>query len=345
VPAAHEAGPPVGSIGWLWPEETATRGGGPGWRPPRRWRYRAATLFALGAGALLGAGLFIGIALHSSPAAAPLHSSSPSAAASSTAAPSPTAPAIVPPVGPGEAADVTQAAAWIGLQVGTGTVVACDPRTCAALTAAGFPVSQEVQVGLNTQSLSNASVVVVTPQLHTLFSEVDPSLGYDVAPTVLASFGGVSIQPIYSGGGTAYQTALSQDVQDRIQLGEQLLNSGLLTVTPSAQSELAAGEVDPRLLLALQSLADSQPIDIIGFTDSGPGASPGVPFRAVDLSTADPNGGMSSAAYIDGIVRILKAHATFPPYQNVMKVTLPDGQVVAQVQYAAPSPLGLLGFE
>jgi hypothetical protein len=287
---------------------------------------------------VLGGGVAIGVALHgtSAPAAG--------RGASSPAATAPSSPASVPaagPLGPALGLSLTQAAAWIAQQMATGTVVACDAQTCAALTTAGIPAVQQVHVRLDSQSLPGAGIVVVTPALRTLF-ETNPSLNYYVAPTVLASFGAVSIQPIYSGGGAAYQAALSEDVQGRIRLGEQLLNSGLLTVSPAAQGEMAAGDVDSRLLLTLQSLADQQPIDIIGFTDSGPGASPGVPFRAVDLSTTDPNGGMSSAAYLQGIVQVLRTHATFPAYQKVSRVTLADGQTAAQVQYAAPTQLGLL---
>jgi hypothetical protein len=351
---APEPGPTPGTIGWLWPEETAKGGGGggggPRWRLPRRWGYRAVTLVTLAAGVLVGAGLFLGIALHSTLIAGGAHGkSSPTATVQPTAgqdATPSTAPG--PAAGSGAnaaavAADRALAASWIEAQVAEGTVVACDAQMCAALTASGFPAAQEVQLGLNSQSLSNATLVVMTPTLQMLFSTVNPSLGNEVTSAVLASFGQVSVQMIWQGGAAAYQTALSQDVQARIQLGEQLLNSGLLTVSPSAQSEIAAGEVDPRLLLALQSLVDQQPIDVLGFTDSGPGAGPGIPLRAVDLSTTDPNGGMSSSAYLQGVVQVLRTHATFPPYQKVSRVTMPDGQTAIQVQYAAPSPLGLLG--
>ena len=76
VTAAFETGPTPGSIGWLWPDETDARGGGGGGgrrRPPRRfsggggWRYRTATLVALGAVLLAAVGLVIGMSLHSDP--------------------------------------------------------------------------------------------------------------------------------------------------------------------------------------------------------------------------------------------------------------------------------------
>lgn len=349
--AAYGSQPTAGTIGWLWPEETAMRGGGGGgtrWRPPRmrggggEGGYRAAALVVLGAVVLAG-GLFLGLSLHSTPVAGGAHGKSSAKATSppTTAAVSPSAP--TPATDPAVLAQSgTEAAAWVSQQVAAGTVVACTSQTCAALTANGFPVAQEVQLGLNSQSLSNATLVVMTPALHTLFSTMNPSLGNDVAPEVLASFGQVSIQPVDPAGAGAYQTALSQDVQGRIKLGEQLLNSGLLSASATARSEIVAGDVDARLLLTLQSLVDQQPVDVLAFTDSGPGASPGIPFRQADLALTDPASGMSPSAYLQSMVRILKTHASFPAYDKVGPGMLPDGQRVAQIEYAAPSPLGLL---
>lgn len=338
-PKAASAGPTPGSIGWLWPEETGTRGGGGRWKPPGRRRYRTAALAAAGVIVLGGAGVFIGMALHSTPVAAlgPARSS-----ASATVQPSPSpdpAPTISPTLNPNAAA-LTAAAGWITQQVAPGTDIACDASTCAALTAAGFPADQEVQVGINTQSLSDASLVVMTPELNTFFSAVNPGLGSEVAPVVLASFGQVSIEVIDPAGAGAYENELSQDVQARIQVGEQLLDSGQVTASPTAESELAAGDVDSRVLLALQALANQEPIDILDFGDSGPGASPGVPFRTVDLAEMDP--GVSAQGYLPTIASVLKAHATFPLYQHVGPVTLADGQTAIEIQYSAPSPLGLL---
>jgi len=336
-PKAGSAGPTPGSIGWLWPEETGTRGGGGRWKPPGRRRYRTAALAAAGVIVLGGAGVFIGISLHSRSVAAPglARSSSP------TAQPTSPAPSPAPTPNPNAAA-LTAAASWITQQVAVGTDVACDPQTCAALTAAGFPADQEVQVTPNTQSLSNASLVVMTPELNNFLTEVNPSLGSYVAQVVLASFGGVSIQPIDSAGAVAYETALTQDVQARTQVGEQLLNSGFISASATAESELAAGDVDSRVLLVLQALANQEPIDVLAFGDAGPGASQGVPFRGVQLAEFDPNAGVSRQAYLQVIQQVLTAQTNFPAYQHAEPVTLADGQTAIQIQYAAPSPLGLL---
>jgi hypothetical protein len=350
--AAYDSQPTPGSIGWLWPDETDARGGGGGGRwPPRRrfsggggWRYRTATLVALGAVLLAAVGIVIGMSLHSGASTPTAHGKSshkttaPTAKAA-TPATTPTSPDSAPP-DPGITADLAQAATWVNAQVGAGTPVACDTQTCPVLTASGLSATQLVHIQLNPQSLSSADIVVVTPAVRKFFSN-HPALGADIAPEVLASFGPITIQPVDSAGGSAYQAEFSQDVQARIQVGKQLL-AGNVTGTPVAETQLAAGDVDSRLLLAIQALAQQQAVYIVAFGDSGPGVSAGVPFRAVDLGVTDPTGAISPAVYLQSMIAILNGHATFPAFAHAGQVPLPDGQTVARVQWALPLQLGLL---
>jgi len=372
VAAAFEDQRAPASIGWLWPENNAPGGSGPQWKPPSRWsladrwRYRTATLVALGAVLLAGAGLVIGLALRSAPAGTAAqagsganpsaqsttsprhgHGTKPSsgAAAGGSGAPSkpPAKSQQANPVNPALAPDRAAAAAWVTQQVAPGTAVACDAQACAALTNNGF-ASPLVQVGPTSQSLSNAELVVVTPELRAAFTATNTSLGADVAPTLLGSWGSgtaqVTVQVVYPAGAAAYQTALGQAVQKQMTVGQQLLNTGKLSASAAVQSDLTAGAVDQRLLLVIKALAGKQPIDIVGFADSGPNASAGVPFRLLDLAETDPAAGASGQAYLSSMLSLLKAHATFPAFNHVGSVTLPNGQTVIQVEYAAPSPLG-----
>jgi hypothetical protein len=340
--------PTPGSIGWLWPDEAGGGGAGGRWKPPSPWRYRAVGLAAAGVIVLGGAGVFIGMSLHHSTpvaggAAGPAKSNPKAVAPSAaTTTPAPTVPATPNPVGAGLAAGSANAASWIAQQVAVGTDVACDAQMCAALTSAGFPAAQEIQLGPNSQPPSNSSLVVMTPQLRIFLRSVRPSLGRVVAPAALASFGGVSIHGIYQAGPAAYENALSQDVQARIQVGDHLLHGGRLSASPSAGTELAAGEVDSRVLLALEALAAKEPIDVLGFSDSGPEASPGVPFRIVDLAITEPGAGTRAPGYLQTLRETLQAHANFPVYTHVGPTKMPDGQTAVQIEYAAPSPLGLL---
>jgi len=71
--------PPPGTIGWLWPESTATRGGSPRWQRLGWWAgslrrsYRTAALVAVGVVVLAAGGLALGMLLHSSPAGTSAH--------------------------------------------------------------------------------------------------------------------------------------------------------------------------------------------------------------------------------------------------------------------------------
>jgi hypothetical protein len=352
--AAYGSQPAPGSIGWLWPDETDARGGGGRggrWPPPRRfsggggWRYRTATLVAVGAVLLAAVGIVIGMSLHSGPATPSAHGKSrpkvtaPTAKAT-TPATTPT-PADSAPPDPAITADLAQAAIWANAQAGASTAVACDAQTCPVLTASGIPVAQQVQIQVNPQSLSSAGIVIVTPAVRNFFSN-HPALGADIAPEVLARFGQITVQPVDPAGGSAYQAELSQDVQARIQVGKQLLNSSDVTGTPVAEAQLAAGDVDSRVLLAIQALAQQQAVYIVAFGDSGPGVSAGVPFRAVELGVTDPTGAMAPAQYVQSMIALLNGHATFPAFAHARQVTLADGQTVAQIQWALPLQLGLL---
>jgi hypothetical protein len=339
APVTHDTGPTPGSIGWLWPDETAMPGGGGRWRPPRSPRFRAVALAAVGVIVLGGAGVAIGFFLHRTPVSVAAHGKSSPQATAPPTGPAHSSPATAS-LDPGQAAYIAAAANWIQQQVSAGTDVACDAQTCAALTADEFPAAREVQVELNSQSLSNASIVVMTPELRTFFRSVNSSLGGEVTPTVLASFGGVSIHVLYQAGASAYQAALSHDVQARIQLGEQLLNAGQVTASPSAQSALAAGYVDARLLLALRALASQQPIDVVSFSDSGTGASAGAPFRVMDLATTDPSSTVPQGGYVGSLRQMLTTHANFPAPFKIGPVPL-AGQVAVQIEYLAPSPLSM----
>ena len=254
-------------------------------------------------------------------------------------------PAGVLPGGPPVAANRAAAVAWLAGEVAAATVVACDASTCATLTANGFPPGQEVHLGLDSQTLSNAGVVIVTPQVRLLLGTVRPRLGSDVVPAVLASFGSgtgqVTIQVVDPSGASAYEAALSQDVQERMQLGNKLLDSGSITASPTAETELAHGQVDSRVLLAIQALIKREPVEIVSFGHRGPHAGPGFPFRAVNLSTSDPNAGLSGGSYLQALAAVLRAHADFPA-PSVRPAILNNGERVAHIQYPAPSPLGLL---
>jgi hypothetical protein len=249
-PASAEPAP--GTIGWLWPEGTATQGASRRWQQPGwwsasgRWRYRTATLVAVGAVVLAAGGVAVGMSLQE-----PL--------------------------------------------AGTGVQATSGPKAGTHATAK-------------------------RPKRHV----VSPAAGAGSA----------------TGGGSPAPTAPSQDVQARMKLGKQLLNSGKVSGSAAAEGDLEAGAVDARLLLVIKAIADLEPVYVVGFADAGPGASAGVPFRLMTLGETDPAASVSAPVYLHQLIALLLAHATFPAFDHVGQVALADGQKAVQVEYAAPSALG-----
>ncbi len=338
------------------PRGGSRRGRRPGrWTASGWWRYRTATLVAFGAVLLAAGALVRGMFLQSPLTGTGAHAatSAPKAGTHATVGKSKrhatrrgsaaSGSTKIKHTNPAVATNRRAAAAWVAQQVGTAAVVACDAPTCAALRSSGFLAGHQVQIGVKSKSLSNAGLVVVTPELRTLISPTHPNLGAEVAPTDLASFGGgnakVTVQVVYPAGAAAYETALRQNVQTRMKVGEQLLNTGKVSASAAAESDLKAGAVDPRLLLVIEAMAHLEPVDVVGFSDSGPGASAGVPFRLMALGESDPAALVSASGYLQAMLHLLQAHATFPAFNHVGQATL-SGQKVVEVEYAAPSPLG-----
>jgi hypothetical protein len=188
-------------------------------------------------------------------------------------------------------------------------------------------------------------VVVETPTVHGMFGS---SLDSAWAPDVLASFGSgaanVTIRVVARHGVTAYQKALSQDLQARRTAGSSLLNDSLISVPALAGNQLAVGQVDSRLVLALADLASHRPITIVQFGNDGPGASADIPLRYVDLAQDVSAAHLDRAAYVKAVRDFLsQVKADYRPAS--MTTMLADGQAVLRIEVTAPSPLGVFGAQ
>jgi hypothetical protein len=237
-----------------------------------------------------------------------------------------------------------QAASWVAQQVNRDDVVSCDRAMCDALKADGFPAGKVLMLGPTSPPPVTSAVVVVTAAVRSMFgSSVDAAW----APVVLASFGSgpaeISIRVIASHGALAYQSALRAGVAGRISYGTGLLDDNRIVLWSMADHQLAAGQVDARLVLAIESLAAYKPVEVVEFGNVGPGASQGLPLRFADLAENGQMASMSSSAY----VRAMQAHLSAENIQfrplGSQTVVLPGGQDVLQVEFAAPSPLGSIG--
>jgi hypothetical protein len=246
----------------------------------------------------------------------------------------------------------TQAATWAAGQLSSAETVGCDPLMCAALRAHGVAASRLIPSG----PAGPGADVVVGPA---------SAGGQQDAPVLLASFGSgaslVEVRTAPPGGSAAYQRAVAADLAARQAAGTQLLRSHRIGVAGPAAAQLQAGQADARLLIMLAMLASEHSWRVVGFA----GASPGVPlaqapFREVTITGPD-------AADLAASLAMVRAQRA--PYQpaRAAVVRLPGGQaaqgqlaqdqmaqdqmaqdqmaqdqMALRIDFAAPSPLGLL---
>jgi hypothetical protein len=208
---------------------------------------------------------------------------------------------------------------------------------CAALQASGVSAGRLLVMGTSASDPLGSNLVVATPALQSQFGV---RLASVYAPVVIASFGAgaarIEIRAVAADGTAAYNSALAADRSARISAGRQLIGNRHITVSAAAQAELRAGQVDPRLLTMLAALAAQQPLRILAFDDSSPGASAAIPLRGVEIAPA--GAGTSTAAQLHSMLSFVQAQQVlYLPMRAVLA-----GQSALSVEYAAPSPLGLL---
>ncbi len=237
-----------------------------------------------------------------------------------------------------------QAATWITAQVSPDAMVSCDRVMCAALAAHGFPQRELLMLRASSPDPASSQVVVETAAVESYFGS---SLAAAWAPDVLASFGSgsaaITVRIMTPHGAGAYQNALNADRAARQKSEASLLNDNQIVVSATARKQLAAGQVDSRLMLAIAALAGHQSISVVRFRNLGPGAGAALPLRCADLARSDPAASMGPAAYVQSARTFLESVDTQFRPARIVTARLPDGQAVIRVEFTAPSPLGLLG--
>jgi len=293
----------------------------------RRWRLTGLLLLALAvvaSGAVQFTGVIAGTA---SPAARTPASSNPPAGSADPAG-GPAMPALA-----ARAAVRSRAAAWIAAQVSGYAMVACDPGMCAALQAQGIPAGR-LLLWTGAASPLGASLVATSPPVRS-----QPADQY--APALIAGFGSgatrIEVRATEPGGAAAYQSALRADLAARKAAGSQLLRNWHIQFTAPDTGQLRAGQVDSRLLATLAALASQYSFRVATFGDTSPGAP--VLFREVSITSAGRGDRTGRLAAALAMVRAqalpyLPAHAAIGH--------LADGQAALTIEFAAPSPLGLL---
>jgi hypothetical protein len=232
----------------------------------------------------------------------------------------------VPSAGAGPAAGAqARAAAWITAQVSGNAMVACYAPMCAALQEQGVAAGRLMPLRSAAASPLGASVLVTS-------RSAGGQLASRYAPALIASFGSggtrVEVRAVEPGGVSAYRAALRADIAARRAAGSQLLRNPRIRFTGPDAAQLRASEVDTRLLATLATLASQYSFRVTAFGDAAPGAP--LLFREVTIS---------------GIGRSLPTalamvRAQNPPYLPARIVIA--GQTGLSIEFAAPSPLGLL---
>jgi hypothetical protein len=229
------------------------------------------------------------------------------------------------------------AARWIAGQVGPSAIMACDPAMCAALQSNGLAASRLLMLGTAAADPLGSDLVVATPVLRSQFGG---RLASVYAPSVIASFGSgsgrIDIRAVAPDGTAAYDLALTADRGARIAAGRQLISNRRITMSSADRALFRAGRVDPRLLSMIAALAAQQPVRILTLGDPSPGASAVIPLRGAQIAPA--HAGTHAATRLRSMLTFLQAQRLpFLPMRAVLV-----GKSALSVEYAAPSPLGLL---
>jgi hypothetical protein len=255
-------------------------------------------------------------------------------AATAARAPSPAGNTGTTGTSSGAAAPQAEAAAWIAGQVSADAIVACDPAMCAALQAQGVSAGRLMPLPAGTADPHGAAVMVTSTSARS-------QLAMQYAPAVIASFGSgnvrIEVCATEPGGAAAYRSALRADLATRQGAGSQLLRNSRIQFNARDAAQLRAGDVDSRLLVTLAALWIRYSFRVTSFGDG----SPGVPalFREVTITSG---GSQYGAAQLAAALALVKAQD--PPYlpDHAWIVHPAAGQAALHIQFAAPSPLGLL---
>jgi hypothetical protein len=238
--------------------------------------------------------------------------------------------------GAATAAARNSAAAWIAAQVTRGTVLSCDPVMCQALAAHRVPGADLRTLRPGSASPVTAQVIIITPVVRSQFGQQINS-GY--APELIARFGSgnqrVEVRAVALAGAARYRAELAADRAARWRSGAELARNPRLTMRGAARRQLAAGQVDPRVMAAVAGLAARHHLRIVMFADSGPGVA-GAPLRSVELAAGNKQRQRLMLA-------TLRREAPRLRPEHIVTMRLRSGRPALLAEFGAPSPLGLLG--
>ncbi len=122
------------------------------------------------------------------------------------------------------------------------------------------------------------------------------------------------------------------DLAARRMSGAELADSTGIVSSARARKELAAGEVDSRLMTVITGLAVGHPVDIVAFGESGPDTAI-APFRSAELAETN----------MREMMRTVSSQPSPFRAAHMASVRLSSGRLVLRIDFTAPSLFGLLG--
>jgi hypothetical protein len=218
--------------------------------------------------------------------------------------------------------------------VNADAIIACDPAMCAALQAQGVTAGRLMLLQAGATNPRGATVMVTS-------APADSQRASRYAPAVIAIFGSgnarIDVRATEPGGSAGYESELRADLAARQSAGAQLLKNSHIQFTEQDATQLRAGAVDSRLLATLATLASQYAFRVAAFGDTSPGVQ--VLFRDVTITPQGTRDGAAELAAATALVN--EQHAPYLPAHATM-TRMPAGQATLRIEFAAPSPLGLL---
>lgn len=288
-----------------------------GLRTAGRWRLHKLVLAVVGAVAVVLAALQLAGAFP--------------AAAGPPAAEQPAARRVSAPLAP---AAQSAAVAWITSQVSSAAIIGCYPALCAALQAQGTNPSRLMPLGSGMTGMLSTDVIATLPS-------ADQRLVDQYAPAIIASFGAgaarIEIRAVAPGGAAAYQSALRADLYARKSAGIQLLRNSRIRFSAADAARVRAGQVDSRVLATLATLSSQFTFQVTALADSSPGA----PLLFREVTVAGDGAGNGTATLTAALAMVNAQESPYSPARSAI-VHPGGGQGVLLIEFASPSPLGLL---
>jgi hypothetical protein len=234
-------------------------------------------------------------------------------------------------------ANTLAAARWIAAQVAQQKVLGCDPATCAAILAAGYPTGGQIVLQPGGALPGPGALIVATPGVRSQYGTLVSTL----APAVIAAFGtgaqAVQVREVVPDGAQGYSQTAALALAARRHAGRALLLQGKVHARGSARTALGSGLVDPRLTAALRRLATHYLVGVVHFGDGGPGTSGSVPFRMAEVAVPSSRAAQRAGSELAGMKKLLNSQPAGARPQLIAK-RLANGVQVLEITFLAPSP-------